>query len=42
VRILFDQGIPVPLRQSLARHQVTTACERDRSRLKNGELRRRF
>jgi len=38
VRILFDQGTPVPLRQSLTRHEVTTAYERDWSRLKNGEL----
>jgi hypothetical protein len=38
VRILFDQGTPVPLRQSLTHHDVTTAYERDWSRLKNGEL----
>jgi predicted nuclease of predicted toxin-antitoxin system len=38
VRILFDQGTPVPLRQSLTHHEVTTAYERDWSRLKNGEL----
>jgi hypothetical protein len=38
VRILFDQGTPVPLRQSLAHHEVTTAYERGWSRLKNGEL----
>ena len=38
MRILFDQGTPVPLRQSLTRHEVTTAHERDWSKLKNGEL----
>lgn len=38
MRILFDQGTPVPLRQSLAQHEVTTAYECDWSRLKNGEL----
>ena len=38
MRILFDQGTPVPLRQPLTRHEVTTAYERDWSRLKNGEL----
>jgi len=38
VRVLFDQGTPVPLRQSLARHEVATAYERGWSNLKNGEL----
>jgi len=38
VRIRFDQGTPVPLRQSLTHHEVTTAYERNWSRLKNGEL----
>ncbi len=38
MRILFDQGTPVPLRQSLTHHEVTTAYECDWSRLKNGEL----
>lgn len=38
MRILFDQGTPVPLRQSLAHHDVTTAYDRGWSRLKNGEL----
>ena len=36
--MLFDQGTPVPLRQSLTRHEVTTAYERGWSNLKNGEL----
>lgn len=38
MRILFDQGTPVPLRQALAHHEVTTAYERGWSQLKNGEL----
>ena len=38
MRILFDQGTPVPLRQSLTHHEVATAYECDWSRLTNGEL----
>ncbi len=38
MRVLFDQGTPLPLRQSLARHEVTTVYERGWSKLKNGEL----
>jgi hypothetical protein len=38
VRVPFDQGTPVPLRQLLTRHDVSTAFERGWSRLKNGEL----
>jgi hypothetical protein len=38
VRILFDQGTPVPLRQSLVRHDVSTAFECGWSTLKNGDL----
>jgi len=38
VLVLFDQGTPVPLRQSLSHHEVATAFEREWSRLKNGEL----
>jgi hypothetical protein len=38
VRILFDQGTPVPLRESLTKHEVATAYERGWSTLKNGEL----
>lgn len=38
MRILFDQGTPVPLRQSLMHHEVTTAYERNWSNLRNGEL----
>jgi hypothetical protein len=38
VRILFDQGTPVPLRGALREHEVSTAFERGWSRLTNGEL----
>jgi hypothetical protein len=38
VRILFDQGTPVPLRKLLTSHQVETAFERGWSTLTNGEL----
>jgi hypothetical protein len=38
VKILFDQGTPVPLRQALARHDVVTAYERGWQSLQNGEL----
>ncbi len=38
MRVLFDQGTPVPLRQSLTLHEVTTAYERGWSTLKNGDL----
>jgi Domain of unknown function (DUF5615) len=38
VRILFDQGTPVPLRRHLTEHDVATAYERGWSRLVNGAL----
>jgi hypothetical protein len=38
MRILFDQGTPVPRRRHLARHVVDTAFERGWSSLHNGEL----
>jgi len=38
VRVLFDQGTPVPLRRALARHEVVTAHERGWSQLANGDL----
>jgi len=38
MRILFDQGTPVPLRQALAQHVVVTAFEQRWSNLKNGDL----
>jgi len=41
LRILFDQGVPVPLREHLGKHQVRTAYELGWSRLENGELLRR-
>ena len=38
MKILFDQGTPVPLRQSLAPHEVATAYELGWSNLVNGDL----
>ena len=38
MRILFDQGTPVPLRRHLAEHTVSTAYEMGWSRLANGDL----
>jgi hypothetical protein len=38
VRVLLDQGTPVPLREFLARHEITTAYERGWSTFKNGDL----
>ncbi len=38
MRVLFDQGTPVPLRQTLTRHSVFTAYELGWATLKNGEL----
>jgi hypothetical protein len=38
VRVLFDQGTPVPLREFLAGHEITTAYERGWSTFKNGDL----
>ena len=38
MRVLFDQGTPVPLRRSLASHIVATVFERGWSTLQNGEL----
>jgi predicted nuclease of predicted toxin-antitoxin system len=38
VKILFDQGTPVPLRKHLAEHEVFTAFEKAWSHLQNGEL----
>ena len=38
MKILFDQGTPVPLRRFLADHIVVTAFERGWSMLKNGDL----
>ncbi len=38
MKILFDQGTPVPLREHLAGHTVDTAYELGWSSLKNSEL----
>ena len=38
MRVLFDQGTPVPLRALLARHDVSTVYELGWSQLKNGDL----
>ena len=38
MRILFDQGTPVPLREHLAGHGVETAYEKGWSALRNGML----
>jgi len=38
VRVLFDQGTPVPLRKHLTSHEVETVFERGWSTLTNGEL----
>jgi hypothetical protein len=38
VKILFDQGTPVPLRQHLVSHAVTTTYEQGWSDLTNGQL----
>ncbi len=38
MRVLFDQGTPVPLRQFLSGHSVSTTYELGWATLKNGEL----
>ena len=38
MRVLFDQGTPVPLRQAPAGHAVSTAYELGWATLKNGDL----
>ncbi len=38
MRILFDQGTPVPLSRELIGHTVSTACEKGWAGLDNGEL----
>jgi len=38
VRILFDQGVPAPLRRYLVNHHVDTAYERGWDRMQNGDL----
>ncbi|WP_129677734.1 hypothetical protein [Candidatus Chloroploca sp. Khr17] len=38
MKILFDQGTPVPLRRYLPDHTITTAYEQGWASLKNGQL----
>lgn len=38
MKILFDQGTPVPLRRYLPEHKIDTAYERGWSELSNGDL----
>ena len=38
MKILFDQGTPVPLRRTLVGHHVVTAYEAGWSTLRNGQL----
>jgi len=38
VRILFDHGVPVPLRKKLSGHQISTAHEMGWNQVSNGEL----
>ena len=38
MKLLFDQGTPVPLRRFLHPHEVDTAAERGWSTIENGDL----
>src|SRR5437868_14352622 len=38
MKVLFDQGVPVPLRRHLTGHMVDTTFERGWSNLANGKL----
>jgi hypothetical protein len=38
MRVLFDQGTPVPLRAYLGQHEVRTASQQGWATLKNGDL----
>lgn len=38
MRILFDQGTPLPLRRALSAHTVETAWQHGWSKLSNGKL----
>lgn len=38
MKILFDHGTPVPLRRTLAGHEISTAYEMGWSELRNGDL----
>nr|VFJ98095.1 MAG: hypothetical protein BECKLFY1418B_GA0070995_111315 [Candidatus Kentron sp. LFY] len=41
MRVLFDQGTPIPLRHHLPGHRISTAYEMGWSSIENGELLRR-
>jgi predicted nuclease of predicted toxin-antitoxin system len=38
MRLLFDQGTPLPLRKHLADHTIATAFEKGWNELENGDL----
>lgn len=38
MRVLFDQGVPVPLEHHLAGHSISTAFQLKWNQLSNGEL----
>jgi hypothetical protein len=38
MRVLFDQGTPLPIRAHLDQHEVLTASQQGWSTLKNGDL----
>lgn len=38
MKVLFDQGVPVPLRRHLPSHDIATAFEMGWSKLQNGDL----
>ena len=38
MRVLFDQGTPVPIAQSLSRHTIRTTQQEGWATLKNGDL----
>ncbi len=38
MRVLFDQGVPAPLREALLKDEVDTCHERGMSHFSNGEL----
>ncbi len=38
MRVLFDQGTPVPIRRFLTEHSVRTAAEQQWTTLENGQL----
>ncbi|HEY3886138.1 MAG TPA: hypothetical protein VGL62_13060 [Vicinamibacterales bacterium] len=38
MRVLFDQGTPVPIRRFLTEHSVRTAAEQEWTKVENGQL----